>query len=123
MRCLLLLREDHVVLLYGVLNDVGRGQRLLSVLLGVRFNLTDLGSMGSPFHLGVIHLQEIRVSRVSRSLLPLLLPGIQVSLSWVGTKARWQFHVGSPESLGEDNHLEPSNLEPPSGEEIREMGC
>ena len=84
----LLLGEDHIVLLNGVLDDIGRGQYLLSILLNIGFNLTDLSSMGPPLHLGIVHLQEIRVSRLSRSLLPLLLPGIQASLSWVGNKAQ-----------------------------------
>ena len=65
--------------------------------------------MGSPLHLGVVHLQEIRVSRLSRSLLPLLLPGIQVSLSWVGNEVQWQFRAGLLVLPGEDNRSEPSN--------------
>ena len=123
MRRLPLLGEDYIILLYGILNDVGRGQRLLSVLLGIRLNLSDLGPMGLPLHLSIIHPQEIRVGRLSRSLLPLLLPRIQASLSWVGNKAQWQFHVGLLESLGEDNRWEPSNLRPPSGEETVETDC
>ena len=51
-----LLGEDHIVLLYRVLDYVGRGQHLLSTLLGVSFDPTDLSSMGSPFTLSVVHL-------------------------------------------------------------------
>ena len=108
-RCLPLLREDNVILLNGILNDVGCGQHLLSILLGIRLDLTDLSPMGSPLHLSVVHLQEIRVSRLSRSLLPLLLPRIQASLSWVGNEVQWWFRVESLEPLGEDNRWEPSS--------------
>ena len=62
MHCLPLLGEDYVVLLDGVLNDVGCGQHLLSVLLGIRLDPLDLGSMGSPLHLSIIHLQEIELA-------------------------------------------------------------
>ena len=117
MRHLPLFGKDYVVLLYGVLDDIGRGQHLLLIFLGVCLDLTDLGSIGSPFHLGIVHLQEIRVSRLSRSLLPLLLPGIQASLSWVGIEAQWRFRAGSLVSLGGDNRLESSSLGPPSREE------
>ena len=116
MGCLPLFGGDHVVLLDGVLNNIGSGKHLLSVLLGVCLDPTDLGSMGSPLYLSIIHLQEIKVSRLSRSLLPLLLPGIQASLSWVGNEARWRFHAGLPESPGADDHWELSNQGPPSRE-------
>ena len=86
MRRLPFLREDHIILLNCVLDNVGCGQNLLSILLGVHLNPSDLSPMGSPLHLSVVHLQEIRVSRLSRSLLPLLLPRIQASLSWVGNE-------------------------------------
>ena len=118
-----LLGEDHIVLLDGILNHVGCGQHLLSILLSVRLDLTDLGSMGSPFYLGIVHLQEIRVSRLSRSLLPLLLPGIQASLSWVGNEAQWWSRVGLLESLGGDDRWEPSNQEPPSEEGTAKRDC
>ena len=61
MGCLPLFGGDHVVLLDGVLNNVGSGQHLLSVLLGVHLDPTDLGSMGSPFYLCIIHLQEMEL--------------------------------------------------------------
>ena len=123
MCCLPLLGEDHIVLLYGVLDDVGRSQHLLLVLLGISLDPTDLGSMSSPFHLGIVHLQEMKVSRLSRSLLPLLLPGIQASLSWVGNKAQWRFRAESLELLGGDNHLELSSPEPPSKVVITGTDC
>ena len=52
-----LLREDHVVLLDGILDPVGSGQDLLAVLLGICLDPTDLGSMGSPFMLSIVHLE------------------------------------------------------------------
>ena len=86
-RRLPLLGKDHVVLLYGVLDDIGRSQYLLSVLLGIHLNPMDLGSVGSPFHLCIVHLQELELVGYQASLLPLLLPRIQASLSWVGNGA------------------------------------
>ena len=56
-----LLGENHVVLLNGVLDNVGRSQNFLSVLLGIRFDLMDLGSVGPPFHLCIVHLQEVEL--------------------------------------------------------------
>ena len=123
MCCLPLLGEDYIVLLDSILDDISGGQHLLSILLGICLDPSDLGSVGSPLHLGIVHLQEIRVSRLSRSLLPLLLPGIQASLSWVGNEAQWRFRAGSLMSLGEDDCWEPSNLTPPSGEETIETDC
>ena len=61
MRRLPLLGEDDIVFLNGVLDHVGCCQHLLLVLLGICFNLMDLGSVGSPFHLCVVHLQEIEL--------------------------------------------------------------
>ena len=54
--CLPLPGEDDIVLFNGVLDYVGRGQNLLSMLLGVGLDMTDLCRMGSPLHLSVIHL-------------------------------------------------------------------
>ena len=51
-----LLGEDDVVLLNGILDHVGGGQHLLSMLFGVGFNATDLCHMGSPLHLSIVHL-------------------------------------------------------------------
>ena len=51
-----LLREDVIVLLNGVLDYVGYRQNLLSMLLGVSLDTTDLCRMGSPLHLSIIHL-------------------------------------------------------------------
>ena len=48
--------EDDVVLFDGVLDHVGRSQDLLSMLLGVSLNTTDLCHMGSPLHLSIVHL-------------------------------------------------------------------
>ena len=61
MCCLPLLGEDDIILLNGVLDDIGSGQHLLLILLGVRLDSTDLGPVGSPFHLCIIHLQEIEL--------------------------------------------------------------
>ena len=55
-RHLPLLPEDHVVLLDGVFNGVGGCQDLLTMLLGVSLDTTNLCRMGSPFHPGIIHL-------------------------------------------------------------------
>ena len=55
-RHLPLLPEDHVVLLDGVFDGIGSRQDLLTMLLGVGLDMTDLCYMGSPFHLGIIHL-------------------------------------------------------------------
>ena len=51
-----LLPEDHVVLLDGVFDGIGRCQNLLTMLLGVGLDTTDLCHMGSPFYLSIIHL-------------------------------------------------------------------
>ena len=51
-----LLPEDHVVLLDGVFDGVGRHQDLLTMLLGVSLDTTNLCRMGSPLHLSIIHL-------------------------------------------------------------------
>ena len=59
MCCLLLLVEDDIVLLDGVLNHIGHCQHLLTMLLGVGLNTTDLCHMGSPLHLSIIHLQDV----------------------------------------------------------------
>ena len=53
-----LLSEDDIVLLNDVLNYVGHCQHLLSVLLSIHLNTMNLGRMGSPFHFGIIHLQD-----------------------------------------------------------------
>ena len=51
-----LLGEDDVVLLNGILDHVGGCQHLLSMLLGIGLDTMDLCCMGSPLHLGIIHL-------------------------------------------------------------------
>ena len=56
MRHLPLLPKDHVVLLDGVFNGIGRCQDLLMMLLGVGFDMTDLCRMGSPLNLSIVHL-------------------------------------------------------------------
>ena len=48
--------KDHVVLLDGVLDYIGRRQHFLSMLFSVGLDMTDLCRMGSPFHLSIIHL-------------------------------------------------------------------
>ena len=54
--CLPLPSEDDVVLFNGVLDYIGRRQDLLSMLLGVGLDMTDLCCMGSPLHLSIVHL-------------------------------------------------------------------
>ena len=51
-----LLGEDDVVLFNGILNHIGSHQYLLSMLLGIGLDTMDLCRMGSPLHLGIIHL-------------------------------------------------------------------
>ena len=51
-------REDDIILLDGVLDYVGRSQHLLSMLLGVSLNTTDLRCVGSPLHLSIVHLRD-----------------------------------------------------------------
>ena len=51
-------REDAIVLHYCLLNPVCSQQALLTTLLGVCFNLTDLGPMSPPFPFHIIHLKE-----------------------------------------------------------------
>ena len=58
MCCLPLLSEDDVVLFNGVLDSVGHCQYLLTMLLGVHLDTMNLSRMGSPFHLGIVHLQD-----------------------------------------------------------------
>ena len=53
-----LLPEDEVVLLNGVFDRVGGRQDLLSMLLGVGLDTTDLCRMSSPLHLSIVHLQR-----------------------------------------------------------------
>ena len=54
--CFPLPSKDDVVPLNGVLDHVGRRQDLLSMLLSVSLNMTDLCRMGSPLHLSIVHL-------------------------------------------------------------------
>ena len=61
MHCLPLLGKDDVILLNGVLDHIGSGQHLLSMLLSVCLNPTDLGSVGSPLHLCIIYLKEVEL--------------------------------------------------------------
>ena len=56
MCCLLLPREDDVVLFDGVLNHVGHSQNLLLVFLCVGLNTMDLCRVGSLLHLSIVHL-------------------------------------------------------------------
>ena len=55
------LGEDDVVLLDGILDDVGHSQHLLLILLGIRLDLTNLGCMGSPLPFSIVHLKEIEL--------------------------------------------------------------
>ena len=73
-----LLGKDDVVLLDGVLDHVGGGQHLLSVLLGICLNPMDLGSMGSPFHLCIVHLQEIELVGYQEAYSLFSYPGFQL---------------------------------------------
>ena len=73
MCCLPLLGANHVVLLDHVLDPIGRGQDLLTVLLGICLDTTDLGSMSSPFCFSIIHLKRRSVRRAIKSLLVTLL--------------------------------------------------
>ena len=70
--------EDHVVLLNGVLDHIGHGQHFLLILLGIRFNPTDLGSVGSPFHLCVVHLQETELVGYQEVYSLFSYPGFQL---------------------------------------------
>ena len=58
MGCLPLLNEDHIVLLNRILNPIGSGQDFLTILLGIRLDPMDLGSMGSPLLLSIVHLDK-----------------------------------------------------------------
>ena len=55
---LLLLQEDDVILLDGVLDHVGRSQRLLVIFLGICLETANLRCMGPPLHLSIVHLQD-----------------------------------------------------------------
>ena len=50
--------EDTIVLHHCLFNLVGCSQDLLSVLLGIHFNLPNLSAMGIPLPLRIIHLEE-----------------------------------------------------------------
>ena len=76
-----LLREDDIILLDGVLDDIGCRQYLLSMLLSIGLNTTDLCHMSSPLHLGIVHLQK-SVRKTSNVFRALFSPGIQVLISW-----------------------------------------
>ena len=56
--CLPLLGEDDVILLNSVLDHIGHCQHLLSMLLGVGLDTTNLCRMGSPLYLGIVHLKK-----------------------------------------------------------------
>ena len=81
------LGEDHIVLLNCILDPVGSGQYLLPVLLGIRLNTTDLGSMGSPLLFSIVHLNEKNISRAINTLRLFFAPGIPILISWVGNGA------------------------------------
>ena len=53
-----LLGEDHIVLFNHVLDPVGSSQDLLTVLLSIRLNLTDLGPVGPLLPFSIVHLKE-----------------------------------------------------------------
>ena len=55
-RRLLLLPEDHIVLLDGIFDCAGSRQDLLTMLLSVGLDTTDLCHMSSPLHLSIVHL-------------------------------------------------------------------
>ena len=59
-RHLPLLTKDHIVLLNGifdgVLDHIGCRKDLLSMLLGVSLDVTDLCHMGSPLYFSIVHL-------------------------------------------------------------------
>ena len=56
--CFPLLGEDHVVFLNGILDHVGCCQYLLTMLFGIHLNTMNLCHVGSPLHLGVVHLRN-----------------------------------------------------------------
>ena len=51
-----LLAKDNVVLFDGVLDHIGCRKDLLSMLLGVGLDVTDLCHMGSPLYFSIVHL-------------------------------------------------------------------
>ena len=51
-----LLGEDDVVLLYSILDHIGHHQHLLLILLSIHLDSTNLGCMGPPLHLSIVHL-------------------------------------------------------------------
>ena len=52
------LGEDHIVLLDCVLDHVGSGKYLLTVLLSICLDLMDLGPMGSPLPFSIVRLEK-----------------------------------------------------------------
>ena len=70
--------EDHIVLLNGVLDNVGHSQHLLLILLSVHFNLTDLSSVGSPFYLRIVYLQEMELVGYPKVYSLFSYPGFQL---------------------------------------------
>ena len=58
MCCLPLLGEDDVVLLNGVLDHIGCCKDLLTMLLSIGLDMTNLCCMGSPFHFSIVDLRD-----------------------------------------------------------------
>ena len=59
--------EDDVVLFDGVLDHVGRHQDLLSMLLSVGLDTTNLCRMGSPLYFSIVHLKMRVLERLQPS--------------------------------------------------------
>ena len=78
MHCLPLLGEDDVVFLDCVLDNIGCSQQLLSVLLGIHFNLTDLSPMGSPLSFSIVHLKETELVGYKEAYSLFSYPGFQL---------------------------------------------
>ena len=55
-RHLPLLPEDYIILLDRVFDGVGRCQDLLTMLLGVGLDMTNLSCMGSPLNFSIVYL-------------------------------------------------------------------
>ena len=73
-----LVGEDTIVLHHHLLDLIGHGQDLLTILLNIHFNLPDLYTMGPLLLLHVVHLKKC-ISKANKKPYICFLPCVPVS--------------------------------------------
>ena len=73
-----LIGKDTVVLHHRLLNLVSCGQDLLTILLGVHFNPSDLSTMGPLLYFCIIHLKEKQIRAIKKSYVQFSHPVFQL---------------------------------------------